>query len=111
MGGERPLGIVRLTTMLPADEFVRRHATFCQTLWMHRVGRWIAVISIAWRRPRRGRCNGAPGNSPTSVNFGGLSAADEPLTTLLPHIAEGIAAKFRVRPRGDRRDPRGRKRA
>src|SRR6185369_16233600 len=38
MGSEEPLGILRLTTTLPGDEFVRQHATFCQTLLSHSAG-------------------------------------------------------------------------
>lgn len=94
MGGERPLGIVRLTTMLPADEFVRRHATFCQTLWMHSGGAMdrshLYSMASAQARTLQRRAQ----QLTDILNFGALSAADEPLTTLLPHIAEGIAASL-----------------
>jgi signal transduction histidine kinase/putative methionine-R-sulfoxide reductase with GAF domain len=94
MGGEEPLGIVRLTTMLPADEFVRRHATFCQTLWMHSGGAidrsHLYSMASAQARTLQRRAQ----QLTDILNFGALSAADEPLTTLLPHIAEGIAASL-----------------
>src|SRR5207302_51354 len=38
MGSEEALGILRLTTTLPPEEFVHRHATFCQTLLTHSGG-------------------------------------------------------------------------
>jgi signal transduction histidine kinase len=91
MGSEEALGVVRLTTTLPAEEFVRRHATFCQTLWMHSGGalersRLYTTTSTQARKLRQ-----RAQQLTDILRLGSLSAADVPLTTLLPHIATGIA--------------------
>ena len=91
MGSEEALGIVRLTTTLPADEFVRRYATFCQTLWMHSGGALersrLYTTAATQARKLRQRAQ----QLTDILRLGSLSAADVPLTSLLPHIATGIA--------------------
>lgn len=38
MGGDETIGLVRIVSSIPAEEFVRNYATFCQTLFTHTGG-------------------------------------------------------------------------
>ncbi len=91
MGSEEALGILRLTTTLPADEFIHRHATFCQTLLTHsggalersRLYTTMANQSLMLRQRTEQLTD--------ILNLGILSAVDAPLPALMPQIASHIA--------------------
>jgi signal transduction histidine kinase/transcriptional regulator with GAF, ATPase, and Fis domain len=91
LGSEEVLGLVRLTTWLPAEEFVRHHGTFCQTLWVHSGGAlersrlYTTAASQAHMLRQRAQ------QLTDILHLGSISAADVPLTTLLPRMAAGIA--------------------
>jgi signal transduction histidine kinase/transcriptional regulator with GAF, ATPase, and Fis domain len=90
MGSAEPLGIVRLRTVLPAEEFIRRHATFCQTLWMHSGGA-LERSHLYTTTANQARMLRQRAQQLTDIlDLGHLSAADVPLNTLLPQIAAGI---------------------
>lgn len=38
MGGDEAIGLIRLNTSMPPEEFIRNYATFCQTLFSHTGG-------------------------------------------------------------------------
>lgn len=91
MGSEEALGILRITTDLPAEEFIHRHATFCQTLLTHSGGALersrLYTTASSQARMLRQRAQ----QLTDLLNLGSLSAADVPLASMLPRIAAGIA--------------------
>lgn len=96
MGSEDSLGILRLTTTVAAEEFVQRHATFCQTLLTHSGGAlersrlYTTASSQAQMLRQRAQ------QLTDILDLGSLSAADVPFPTLMPRIAAGIARSLGV---------------
>jgi signal transduction histidine kinase/putative methionine-R-sulfoxide reductase with GAF domain len=91
LGSGEALGIVRLTTALPAAEFVRRHATFCQTLWMHAGGALERSFLYTTAANQAALLRRRTQHLADILDLGNLSTADVPVTTLLPQLAAGIA--------------------
>jgi signal transduction histidine kinase len=91
MGSQDVIGLVRFTTNLPVEEFVHRHAIFCQTLFTHAGGAlersrlYATVVAQAEMLRTRAR------QLTDILHLGNISAADEPLLPVLPQIASGIA--------------------
>ncbi len=91
MGSQDVIGLVRLTTNLSVEEFVHRHAIFCQTLFTHAGGAlersrlYATVAAQAEMLRTRAR------QLTDILRLGNISAADEPLLPVLPQIASGIA--------------------
>ncbi|MFL5733929.1 MAG: GAF domain-containing protein [Chloroflexia bacterium] len=91
MGSEEPLGILRLTTTMSGEEFVRQHATFCQTLLSHSGGA-LERSRLYTTTAEQARMLQQRAQQLTDIlNLGILSAADVPLPTLMPRIAAGVA--------------------
>lgn len=91
MGSEEPLGILRIITDLPGEDFIHRHATFCQTLLTHSGGalersRLYSTASTQARMLRQ-----RAQQLTDILDLGSLSTANVALTTLMPRIAAGIA--------------------
>jgi PAS domain S-box-containing protein len=91
MGSNEPIGLVRITTTLPVEEFVHRHAIFCQTLFTYSGGAlersqlYSTVVRQAEMLQVRAR------QLTDILHLGNITAADTPLLPLLPQIASGIA--------------------
>lgn len=96
MGSNEALGVMRLTTALPVQEFIHRYATFCQTLMTHSGGAiersrlYTTVVSQAQTLRHRAQ------QLTDILNLGTLSMAsasseESSLTSLIALLATGIA--------------------
>lgn len=91
MGSDQPLGVLRITTTLASEEFIHRHATFCQTLLTHSGGA-LERSRLYTTTANQARILGKQTQQLMDIlNLGILSAADVPLPTLMPQIAAEIA--------------------
>lgn len=96
MGSTRPLGIVRLITSIPTQEFVHRHSTFCQTLLTHAEGalersKLYSTVVNQTRLLRR-----TQQHLSDLIDMGRLSSANTPVADLLHEIADRILRSLGV---------------
>ena len=90
MGSEEPLGILRLTTTLPAPEFINRHATFCQTLLTHSGGA-LERSRLYTKTANQALMLRQRTDQMTDILNLGILSADMPLSKLMPQVATNIA--------------------
>lgn len=96
MGSNEPIGVMRLTTALPVQEFIHRYATFCQTLMTHSGGAiersrlYTTVLSQAQILQQRAQQLTDILNLGT-LSMASASTAEASLTSLIALLATGIA--------------------
>ncbi|HUS15996.1 MAG TPA: ATP-binding protein [Chloroflexia bacterium] len=97
MGSGEVMGLVRLTTHLPAAEFIRQYTPFCQTLFMHAGGALQRSLLYTTTARQAEKLRVRTRHLHDILRVGNVPTAQVPAHALFPSLASGIAGSLGFR--------------